>query len=426
MFLIVKEHHLQTLFPDGASTLKEQREVNISPKRYFNARLLSYDTRFAQNAEYIFFAQYTTELYEILSSISIAMRKGSKRTSTGRVITSSMLQNKETLHQILTKDDGYYFMKKIRGTPAYWECAMRDLFAMVRQLGIPTWFCSFSAADRRWAEIAHAILQQQGKPIPENLDWTTHCQIIASIPVTAARMFDHRVQAFIKDVILSTLHPIGHVIDYFYRVEFQQRGWPHIHCLFWIKHAPLYGKSPTNEVEAFINKYVSCRMPSAAAEPLLHEKVSQLQIHSKNHSRSCQKGKKSCRFNFPRLPSKATFISKPVDEADSIPPVRGYSNAVKKLWDSFFHDTDHSLTIDEALHKAGITQQQLQDCVRQSTQKETIFLRRHPSEIWVNNYNQSNTSYGLGCKHGYSICFRCVQLYYVYHIIYQQSRTRDG
>lgn len=51
-----------TLFPDGASTLKEQREVNISPKRYFNARLLSYDTRFAQNAEYIFFAQYTTEL----------------------------------------------------------------------------------------------------------------------------------------------------------------------------------------------------------------------------------------------------------------------------------------------------------------------------------------------------------------------------
>ncbi|KAJ8046453.1 hypothetical protein HOLleu_05125 [Holothuria leucospilota] len=30
---------------------------------------------------------------------------------------------------------------------------MRDLFDMVRQLGIPKCFCSFSAADRRWHEI---------------------------------------------------------------------------------------------------------------------------------------------------------------------------------------------------------------------------------------------------------------------------------
>ncbi|KAJ8027671.1 hypothetical protein HOLleu_29678 [Holothuria leucospilota] len=54
-----------TLFPDGKNTFKEQRMVKISQKRYFNARLLSYDTRFAQNPEYIFFAQYTTELHEI-------------------------------------------------------------------------------------------------------------------------------------------------------------------------------------------------------------------------------------------------------------------------------------------------------------------------------------------------------------------------
>ena len=29
--------------------------------------------------------------------------------------------------------------------------------------------------------------------------------------------------------------------DYFYRVEFQQCGFPHIHCGVWMDDAPVYG-----------------------------------------------------------------------------------------------------------------------------------------------------------------------------------------
>ncbi len=32
---------------------------------------------------------------------------------------------------------------------------------MVRQLGRPTWFCSFSAADMRWPELLNTLLRQQ-------------------------------------------------------------------------------------------------------------------------------------------------------------------------------------------------------------------------------------------------------------------------
>lgn len=32
--------------------------------------------------------------------------------------------------------------------------------------------------------------------------------------------------------------PLGEVSDYFWRVEFQQRGSLHIHALLWIKNAP--------------------------------------------------------------------------------------------------------------------------------------------------------------------------------------------
>ena len=32
--------------------------------------------------------------------------------------------------------------------------------------------------------------------------------------------------------------PIGEIKDYFWRVEFQQRGSPHIHSLWWVEDAP--------------------------------------------------------------------------------------------------------------------------------------------------------------------------------------------
>ena len=66
--------------------------------------------------------------------------------------------------------------------------------------------------------------------------------LIQKDPVTCARNFEHMVQLFIKYVLKSNLMPIGEIVDFFYRVEFQQRGSPHIHALFWVKDAPQYVK----------------------------------------------------------------------------------------------------------------------------------------------------------------------------------------
>ena len=38
------------------------------------------------------------------------------------------------------------FLNALRGSPPYLEKAKRDLFAMIRQLGSATLFCSFSSA----------------------------------------------------------------------------------------------------------------------------------------------------------------------------------------------------------------------------------------------------------------------------------------
>ena len=64
-------------FPHGRFHYNTDRLVKIGLNPYFNARLFNVDTRFSSDNAYIFFAQFMSELSQIQSNISIAMRKGS-------------------------------------------------------------------------------------------------------------------------------------------------------------------------------------------------------------------------------------------------------------------------------------------------------------------------------------------------------------
>lgn len=150
-------------------------------------------------------------------------------------------------------------------------------------------------------------MQQEGRQgSVETLKWTDKCEMLRRNPVTAARMFDFRWHCFLKDVLMSPSHPIGKILDYFYRVEFQQRGSPHAHCLFWIENAPQIDKNTDSEVVEFVDKYVTCELPSDDNELL--DIVSTVQQHSKRHAKTCKKKSTVYRFNFPRPPSTRTFI----------------------------------------------------------------------------------------------------------------------
>ena len=77
--------------------------------------------------------------------------------------------------------------------------------------------------------------------------------------------------------------PFGEIADYVYRVEFQQRGSPHIHALFWVKGAPTYGKAPDDTVLHFVDKYVTCKnSQSDEMKDLVN-----LQLH--RHAKTCKK-----------------------------------------------------------------------------------------------------------------------------------------
>lgn len=63
-------------------------------------------------------------------------------------------------------------------------------------------------------------------------------------------MFDHRWH-----VIMAPAQPTGKIKDQFYQVEFQQRGSPNVHCLFYVENAPKIDESDF-EVAHFIDTYL--------------------------------------------------------------------------------------------------------------------------------------------------------------------------
>ena len=48
-------------------------------------------------------------------------------------------------------------MSSVKGTPTYWKQFPHEILAMVKQLGIPTYFLTLSCADLRWDELPHII-----------------------------------------------------------------------------------------------------------------------------------------------------------------------------------------------------------------------------------------------------------------------------
>ena len=78
---------------------------------------------------------------------------------------------------------------------------------MVIQLGIPTWFITLSCADLRWPELFQVVARTQGKNVSneqvESLSYVERYQMLNANPVIVAKHFQHRVETFFSEVLLS-------------------------------------------------------------------------------------------------------------------------------------------------------------------------------------------------------------------------------
>ena len=94
--------------------------------------------------------------------------------------------------------------------------------------------------------------------------------------------------------------------EYAIKIEFQECGSPHAHCLLWVNDAPLIDVDSDEDVCSFIDRYISGRIPDESLETSYMAKiVKQYQTHS--HSSYCRCNH-SCQFGFSKAPLPHTLI----------------------------------------------------------------------------------------------------------------------
>ena len=322
----------------------------------------------------------------LLGKSQIALRKCKSNTT---ALNAGVLKQQGAVERLIHLDEGFKFLRALRGSPPYFEKAKRDLFAVIRQLGPATLFCSFSSAETQWIH----LLKILGKLLDnkdycdselENFNWEEKSRLIQSDPVTCARHFDYQISQFIHMFLMSEIAPLGKIADWFYRVEYQQRGSPHIHMLIWLDNAPVFGVDDDDKVTAFIDNIITCSKPVNNSDLL---KLVNRQCH--RHSHTCRKKSKAqCRFNYPQPPMKATQILYPLENETEL----NCGKKHKETWKSIQKQLNdmkegQDISFDELLENLNVTKENYILAIRSSLKCATVFLERQPNELRINNYN---------------------------------------
>ena len=183
------------LLPTGQFGYNVDRIVKLSPNKYFNQRLLNYKQTFASEADYIFFAHAVYQQLNMTSRINIAMSKVCSNQLTAGMLSKNF---KETVKSFVANDEAFSFMSTIKGTPAYWKKFLFEVLAMVKQLGLPTFFMTLSCADLRWPDLPSIIskLNRSEKSNEElnKMSYEERCNLLNRNLVLLARHFQYRVK----------------------------------------------------------------------------------------------------------------------------------------------------------------------------------------------------------------------------------------
>jgi ATP-dependent DNA helicase PIF1 len=288
------------LFPTGVHGMKDAtRKVKIATSDYIKSRLLNKDPKFRLNTSYLFHCFQVQEVSNMCQSVGHMLRS----------VSGGAMSAKSFYDRLKNKDgeiqsNMFSMMANLRGSKEYFAKLGMEIRWMIKALGPPTIFLTCSTAE--WFSVPFLNYLRSVNNQVDGIDKMTPAELCAMDPVNVSIHFNKKWNAIFSKLIKAKDNPIfGEVVDHFWRIEYQARGAPHVHCVLWIKDAPILGVNSTDEVKQYINKIVTCQLPDSIASPTLHDLVHRFQEHKCN--KYCMKtytksGKffKKCRFGFPR------------------------------------------------------------------------------------------------------------------------------
>lgn len=124
---------------------------------------------------------------QVTDKCNLALRKCKTH---GKSMTANEMKNPENVNNLVRHDEGFFVFRQLRNSPAYLETRKKDVFAMIRQLGLPTWFMSLSAADTRWNDLIRALgVLNDGKEYTDeeidSMTWFEKSKLVQRIPSLA-------------------------------------------------------------------------------------------------------------------------------------------------------------------------------------------------------------------------------------------------
>ena len=390
---LINDRYVEELsFPTIYCGQKFEPTVKLSYNDRIKSELRRYDRRCCKIPN-IFFKLRKKEAIAMNSAIQIYLRK----TTFSSDLNANKALDKQYIEQLIRSDEAYRVLQHDRCSPAYWSCRM----AMIRQLGIPTFFLTLSSAETRWNELL-VILKKvlENKVISEEeaseLDYREKCNLIRNDPVTCARYFDRRYRELFK-LLQVPNGPFGEykLIDFYIRVEFQQRGSGHIHSLIWLENAPNFEANDSMSrinCQQFISRFISCETSDSDLNDLVR-----YQYHK--HSKTCKKTKFDsvvCRFGVPLFPMKETLILDPLADSELTEVMKKELKIILKrivdvissVDEEVRKTKDFTMTFDNFLCLMNITIDIYILAIRSTLKRSKIFLKRAPHQIRTNGYNK--------------------------------------
>ena len=148
----------------------------------------------------------------------------------------------------------------MRGTSMYYEEAKKNVMALLRQNGSPSLFLTLSCAEYSWNGLLREIIETvRNERISDefinNLSAKEKNKYISENVVQSTLYFQKKFEKELKMTMMGNFLisdcPYS-ASSYYYRIEFQQRGAPHVHCLIWLqdengKAAPTFWTADDSE-----------------------------------------------------------------------------------------------------------------------------------------------------------------------------------
>lgn len=294
------EQILDDLRVDSAN-LPAQRQRVISQQKYCLARLCGRDNRFQADLTWVHNwlrkilskrLYYDTNV--ILERSTTIPNDGVTAEQVLRAIDS--LGEREPSASFIWRHAYRRLGRDVPGSVHFWAHARSLLHAMVRHVGPPSLFLTLSADDMHWPDLFAKIDPQRfaDPAAVRNLSSEERQKFIRDHPAIVARHFFARFQALFHFINESRVLG-GPIREYFYRIEFQERGSPHVHALLWIDGAPnppdALSTTDPREFEqqqrayiAWVDSVIQAYVPDN--DSYLAELVERLQRHT--HSATCK------------------------------------------------------------------------------------------------------------------------------------------